>query len=151
MKNLKNILMPALALLSLCLLQSSCYKDGTDHISDAVRISLYPAPSGFAADGSTNDGAETYSAVVTVNYGASVSMGAWTAEILESPLWAVLKYVEQTSTYPDTWGTGIHEYQEKGIELSVEANAGGERSLVLRITSDSGEFSDYVIRQEAGR
>lgn len=140
-----------LALALSCLMLSSCYKDGTDYVSSDVRISLYPAPAGFAADGTTLDGAETYSAVVTVNYGAAVSGGKWTAEILESPSWVSLKDVLLTYTYPDTWGTGIHENQEKGIEISAEPNGGPDRSFTLRIWAPSGEFRDYVVKQEGLR
>ncbi len=140
-----------LAVMLSCLLLPSCYKDGTDYISDEVRISLYPEPAGFAADGTTLDGAETYSAVVTVNYGAAVSGGKWTAEILESPSWVTLKDVLLTYTYPDTWGTGIYENQEMGIEISAEPNTGAGRSFTLRIWAPSGDFRDYVVKQDGLR
>lgn len=131
-----------------CLMLSSCYKDGTDYVSDEVRISLYPEPAGFAADGTTLDGAETYAAVVTVNCGSSLAGGSWTAEILESPSWVTLKEVPLADTYPDTWGTGLHEYSEKGIEVSVGPNAAAGRSFTLRVSAASGKFRDYVVKQE---
>ena len=67
--------MAALALAFAALAVSGCYKDGTDHMSSDVRISLFPAPSDFAADGTSIDGAEEFSASVVVNRGAAVSGG----------------------------------------------------------------------------
>lgn len=139
----------AVALAFAALAVSGCYKDGTDHMSSDVRISLFPAPSDFAADGTAIDGAEEFSASVVVNRGASLSREGWSAEILEAPGWVVLTMVDITATYPDTWGTGMHEHQEKGIGLAVSPNDGQRRSFTLRVSVPSGEFRDYVVNQEA--
>ncbi|MCM1502453.1 MAG: hypothetical protein NC115_07290 [Bacteroidales bacterium] len=150
--NIVRLCWPFLAVAASCLLLTSCYKDGTDHISGDVRISLYPEIQGFEADGTTLDGAETYSAVVIVNRGASMDKGRWTAEILESPSWTNLKEVTLSSTYPDTWGTtGLHEYMEKGIEIALEPNPGAGRSFTLRVTASSGEFRDFTVSQSSGK
>ncbi len=61
----------------------------------------------------------------------------------------MLTTVDITTTYPDTWGTGMHEHQEKGIGLAVRPNDGQRRSFTLRISVPSGEFRDYVLNQEA--
>lgn len=139
----------AVALAFAALAVSGCYKDGTDHMSSDVRISLFPAPSDFAADGTAIDGAEEFSASVVVNRGASVSREGWSVEILEAPGWVVLTMVDITTTYPDTWGTGMHEHHEKGIGLAVRPNDGQRRSFTLRVSVPSGEFRDYVVNQEA--
>lgn len=144
MKNIRAFLLLAAAVF----LTAGCYKDGTDHVSGELRITISPSVSGFAADGTTLDGSENYTAAVTVNYGVSVWDGGWTAEILESPQWVKVTPVMVTSTYPDTWGTGMHEFQDSGIEIAVSPNDGGERSFTLRISVPSGEFRDYVFRQE---
>lgn len=137
-----------MAMASGAIVLSGCYDDGTDYISDDVRISLYPSPSGFAADGTTMDGSETYSAVVTINYGASVSDECWRAEILDAPSWVSVSTVSLTTTCPDTWGTGLHEHQEDGIEISVYPNDGARRSFTLRISTLSGKYRDYIFDQE---
>lgn len=144
MKNIKAFILLVLAVS----VTAGCYKDGTDYISGGLRISLSPSVTDFAADGSTVDGSENYSAAVIVNYGASYGGDGWTAEILEAPQWVRLSTVMITTTYPDTWGTGMFESQERGMEITVSPNEGGERLFTLRISVPSGEFKDYVFRQK---
>lgn len=140
-----------LAVLAAVIMPLSCYKDGSDYVSEDCRISLFPAPVTFAADGTTVSGSESYAASVVVNKGSSVDKSGWTADVLETPSWVHCSVVDITTSYDDTWGTGIHDYSEKGVEIILEPNTGAARQFTLRISvPSSGQTKDFVFKQEAG-
>lgn len=151
MFDMKYIIFNLLTIVFISLLTCvSCYDDGTDYISDEVRISLYPEPAVFNADGTTDDGDDNYSAVVTVNRGSSVSKESWTAEIMDSPEWAAVETAKIYSSYNDLRGNSqVYDITEDGIKVSVEKNTGAKRSLVLRVTLKSRIYKDYTFKQES--
>lgn len=127
----------------------SCYDDRTDHMSIETRISLFPEPALFEADGTTSDGDESYAAVVTINRGSCVSDESWTAEILDGVSWAHLTCVDVVSTSKDILGEGSYEHQEKGIDITVDANTDANRSFKVRITAASGASKVFTFTQIA--
>lgn len=125
----------------------SCYDDQTDFMSSDVRISLFPEPATFEADGTTTDGDESFAAVVTINRGSGVSDEPWTAEILNNVSWAHLSYLDVVSTNRDVLGEGSYDYHEKGVDIAVDPNTGSNRSFKLKITTDSGVSKEFTFTQ----
>lgn len=134
-----------LTLLAVMSLAASCYDDGSDYVDRQTRVSLYPAPVVFQADGTTPDGDDTFLSVVTINEGQSRSDQTWTAEITNAS-WATVNETTVTSYYEQTGGV-MHEINEKGIQIEVEPNEAYKRTFDLKITTSDKTVKLFTFTQ----
>jgi uncharacterized protein (TIGR02145 family) len=134
--------------LSLAMLFTTACRDydddgGTDK---TPRVSLYPAPEVFAADGRTESGDDSYVAVVTLNNGGAKSNQTWTAEIADAT-WASVSTTTISSDFQNTWTNAITTVSEQGIELKVEANTEYRRHFTLNIRTADGVVTPFEFTQ----
>lgn len=115
-------------------LAASCYKDGTDFIDKAQRVTISPVAADFDADG-TVDGSECFTSTVFISEGNSKSSDSWTAEVDKD--WARVEKTTVVYSYTDDNGK-VYDYPEDGINIFVDANKAYRRYFNLTITTESG-------------
>ena len=135
-------MLPLAAALVACSPQKENYD--TDN---AFRVTLYPAPVEFLADGTTPGEESSYTAVVVVNSGAAGSDMSWTASLVGNPGWATLKETVVNSVFKETYTDREHPIAQKGVEITVTPNSEYRRKVVLNITLADGTVFPFELQQ----
>ena len=142
-KNISKYCVLALAaVLAACSPQKENYDADT-----AFRVTLYPEPVEFLADGSAPGESGVYEAVVLVNAGAATSDMGWTASLEGNPSWATLSEATVNSTFKETYSDKEHQISQKGISVTVKPNTEYRRKAVLNITLANGSVFPFVLQQ----
>lgn len=142
-KNISKYCVLALAaVLAACSPQKENYDADT-----AFRVTLYPEPVEFLADGSAPGESGVYEAVVLVNSGAATSDMGWTASLEGNPSWATLSEATVNSTFKETYSDKEHQISQKGISVTVKPNTEYRRKAVLNITLANGSVFPFVLQQ----
>ena len=130
---IKYLVLPLAAALAACSPQKENYD-----ADNAYRVTLYPEPVEFLADGSTPGEGSVYEAVVLVNAGAATSDIGWTASLEGNPAWATLTETTVNSVFKETYSDKEHEISQKGVAVRVTANSEYRRKVTLNITLADG-------------
>lgn len=138
----KYVLMAVLPLLA-----AACYKDGTDFVDQGVRIVVSPKIPIFNADGTTENGDESFIAAVKIRKGSSVSDLKWTAAPATDVSWAEVKPASLVSQYTSTDGKAKYEVAEDGFEIVADPNHSYKRSFDLCIKVEDGTSATYTVTQ----
>lgn len=139
---LKYMVLPLAAALAACSPQKENYD--TDN---AFRVTLYPAPVEFQADGSIAGEGSVYEAVVLVNAGAATSDVNWTASLKGNPSWATLTETTVNSIFKETYSDKEHQVSQKGVSVTVKPNSEYRRKVILDITLADGTVFPFELQQ----
>ncbi|MBQ7622571.1 MAG: hypothetical protein IJS66_02390 [Bacteroidales bacterium] len=139
---LKYLLFTPLLVLAVACTEKEAYVEDT-----ASRVTLFPAPLTFTAEGNTPDGDAVFTAAVIVNNGPAVSNANWHAELVGAPAWVTLGETEIKTTYKESYRDVEHEVINKGIALKVNPNPGYRRSFKVNIVLPDGTAFPFEFAQ----
>ncbi|MCI1640553.1 MAG: hypothetical protein LKI42_04675 [Bacteroidales bacterium] len=137
-------------LLLVFLLAVSCAGDKEDVgiYDETTRVSLYPVPVEFNADGTTANGEDSYTAVVTIASGSTTKSDIdWTAEADSAGSWVTVTKTSVTSSFRDTYSDDIYETDEHGIDVKVSENTGYRRKFTVNVKVSDGTTVPFSFTQ----
>lgn len=124
----------------------SCYKDGTDFPSTETRITVYPEIPVFNADGTTQNGEDSYVCAVTVFSGTSVSDMSWKAEPMTDKDWATVSDASLVMQYTD-YSMNVHDVAQPGFEVAMDPNHSYKRVFDVKVTASDGTSRVFSFTQ----
>lgn len=116
-------------------------------IDSATRIALSKDIPVFAADGLTEEGEDTYRAIVTIVQGDKINGVTWDFSVDDPKKCAEVNVADISEEFKGTFEGDSRTVTGKGLEVRVKANPEYKRTFTLTIKAADGTEQPFVFTQ----